>query len=90
MLLPLVVQVAHAFENHEHTVCKSITTKHIHKKDFDCSDLHQILEVNTTFLTSDFNLHAPIFIIGDFNTQPQLTKVVSYSKKSSRGPPALV
>lgn len=89
MLIPLAIQTAHALENHEHIVCKSITDHHVHKKGLDCSNLHQILEVKTTFLTSDFNLHTPIFYIEDFNTQPQLNKVVTYSRKFSRGPPSL-
>ena len=82
LLLPLAIQVAHAFENHEHTVCKSITEKHIHEKDFECSDLHQILETYSTGISANYAVIPTHYYIENFNEQPQQVKVVCLTKKS--------
>lgn len=87
MLIPLAIQAAHAIENHEHTVCKSITDHHVHEKDLDCSDLHQILETYSSGNTTDYTVIPTHFYSQDYNEQPQQITVVYISKKNSRGPP---
>jgi len=50
LLLPTAVQIAHAFESHEHKTCTELST-HIHEKQLDCSicDFH--------FSNFNFTLH---------------------------------
>ena len=90
LLLPTAIQVAHAFEEHEHVVCISKSEKHLHELENDCGDLHLQLTV------FNYNFNNPNSLFNEFdyqnitiNKSQQL--ITNYSsKKSSRAPPIVI
>ncbi len=40
LLLPTSIQLAHAFEQHEHVICSSDAESHIHQDDVECFLCH--------------------------------------------------
>lgn len=87
LLLPSAIQLAHTFENHEHTVCTSTDNQHFHEQELDCSQLHFNFEVFSFTATSNYAVIPQHFYKKEYNEQPQLVSVVYSEKKSSRGPP---
>ncbi|MDY0779415.1 hypothetical protein [Tenacibaculum sp. IB213877] len=84
----MAIQVVHAFENHHHTVCTSKNDAHFHdNSDLDCSQLHYQHQIFHTEITSDYEVVPQHYYVEKFIQQPQQTKVVYLSKKSSRAPP---
>ena len=87
-LFPIFTQVTHAFSDHDHPVCKEVTT-HIHKLDKDCSisDFHYTTYIYT--LTEINVLAKPVY----FKHVNTAYKSSLYSKscvsKGQRGPPSL-
>lgn len=88
-LIPMSIDFAHSFENHEHTVCNAKDVKHFHQLENDCSDFHytihsfvySILQYKQSFATK-------------IRTKTLLNATSNYfgigiSLKSSRAPPIL-
>lgn len=90
VLLPSVIQLAHALDNHEHTVCNSLTDTHVHTRDIDCDIFHRQIH-NPTI---DFNSAAAVIPVHFYTTQfiekAQKIERQYSSKKTSRGPPFFV
>ena len=88
-MLPATIQLVHLIENHQHEVCISKTEKHFHKKDIDCTLCHlQAENLAIDFMSN--NDVIPQFFYADISSkQPQNSKVVYHSKKTSRGPPII-
>ena len=40
-MIPASIEILHDLENHEHSVCNSVSEHHIHKQHLDCADLHK-------------------------------------------------
>lgn len=89
LFIPSTIQVLHAFENHEHTVCKSVGEHHIHKQELDCSELHFPFKTFSAYTSSTLEVIPEHFYNSNFDVQPQQIKVVYISKKSSRAPPVI-
>lgn len=87
LLFPSAIQLAHTFENHEHTVCTSTNDQHFHKKELDCSLLHFNFEVFALNFNSDYNLIAVLYFKTLFNDQPQFIPVNHIVKALPRAPP---
>ncbi len=87
LLIPSVIQIAHAFENHEHSVCTSINDHHFHEQELDCSLLHYQLQVFSYTVASNYAVIPVHFYKKEYNEQPQVISVVYSDKKSTRGPP---
>ncbi|PHR72219.1 MAG: hypothetical protein COA67_05265 [Lutibacter sp.] len=90
LLCPIGVQFFHSLENHEHFVCSSEETTHLHSQQIDCSFCHVLLETTTVFNNNHFTLHkttitdnAPVFFEKE-NIEIHLLY------KSSRGPPIFI
>ena len=90
LFIPSIIQVVHAYENHEHTVCKSINDQHIHEKEVDCSQLHVLLNTNYYFTSETENIKRTFFINKSFTAYFVKGTQFYYSKKSSRAPPIVV
>lgn len=87
LLLPTAIQVVHAFEKHEHTVCTSINDDHFHEKELECSLLHYQLQVFSYTTASNYAVIPLHFYKTTYNEQPQVLSVVYTDKKNTRGPP---
>ena len=90
LLCPIGVQFFHALENHEHFVCKSKETTHIHSQQIDCSFCHVLLKNTTVFNNNHFTLHkltisdsVPVFL-----EKENIGTHLFY--KFSRGPPSFI
>ncbi len=40
LMLPMSIGMAHAFHDHDNTICSALGEKHIHKETIDCDQLH--------------------------------------------------
>ena len=89
MMLPATIQLVHLIENHEHVTCISKTEKHFHKADIDCSLCHLQSEIFTVNFSSKYDVIPQHFYSDISSKQPQKTKVVYHSKKTTRGPPTI-
>ncbi|WP_418652856.1 hypothetical protein [Tenacibaculum soleae] len=90
LLLPSVIQIAHTFGNHNHTVCRSVNEHHFHEQDLDCSLLHYKLQIFTYTAISNYAVIPKHFYKITYNEQPQVTSVVYSDKKHTRGPPYFI
>lgn len=88
LIAPISIQILHALENHEHTVCISKVEKHIHKQNFNCKELHKHLTFFTFDFTSNFDVIPTHFYTSIFILKPQIDKEIYHSIKSTRGPPS--
>ena len=90
LLLPMAIQVAHAFEEHEHVVCISKSVKHLHELENDCGDLHLQLSV------FKYNFNDPNSLLNEFDYKNIIISkskqlITNYSsKKASRAPPIVI
>lgn len=88
LLLPLVSEIAHSFEDHEHLTCTEATT-HLHELEADCSicDFH-FNAFTFTPLVQITSYEAKIFLQPNFHPLQIITRDKSYSYLL-RGPPQL-
>ena len=86
-MIPASIQIAHAFENHEHTICTSLVENHLHQENVDCDEFHKQLSIFTIAFSSNFDVIPTQFYSTTFNDKPQRVKDVYHSENSSRGPP---
>ena len=86
-MIPASIQIAHAFENHEHTICTSLSEHHLHQENADCDEFHKQLSIYSIEFTSNLDVIPSHFYSLVFNDEPQTTHEVYYSTKTSRGPP---
>ena len=90
LLLPTAIQVAHAFEEHEHVVCISKSEKHLHELENDCGDLHlQLTVFYYNFNNHESLLNEQIYTKKTIRKSQQLLANYS-SNKSSRAPPVVI
>lgn len=87
LLIPSVVQIVHAFEEHEHTICTSKYDQHFHEDDVDCLEMHYQLKVFNHDFNSDYDLVSLDNFKSRFNLQPQFISVSHVVKILPRGPP---
>ncbi|WP_299162437.1 hypothetical protein [uncultured Tenacibaculum sp.] len=87
LLLPSVIQIAHSFENHEHTICSSIDDHHFHEQELDCSLFHYQLQVFSYSTASNYAVIPQHFYKKEYTFLPQVVSVVYSDKRTSRGPP---
>ncbi len=90
MLLPSAIQLAHVIENHEHTVCISVTEKHVHEKEVDCDIFHKQLQPFAFKLPARLEVIPSHFYATTFTEIPPVFHAVYHSKKHSRGPPHFI
>ncbi|WP_026755915.1 hypothetical protein [Sediminibacter sp. Hel_I_10] len=90
LLLPSVVKLAHAFENHEHVVCKGENQSHLHELDLDCEFYKFKLNTNFSFEFANYE----IFISEQFQelNLEHYTFLNGHQQRTAylRGPPCLV
>ena len=86
-MIPASIQIAHAFENHEHTICTSLVENHFHEDNVDCDEFHKQLIVFSVIFSSNFDVIPSHFYSITFIDKPQKFKDVYHSEQSSRGPP---
>ena len=88
--LPYALQMLHALEKHENTICTAKKGHHYHEQSADCSIYHQIIEHHTIDFSTEFELKTPLF----FNNTPTCFYQSMYSIylnfQSSRAPPYLL
>ena len=90
LLLPTAIQVAHAFEEHEHVVCISNTDKHLHELENDCGDLHlQLTVFYYDFSNPNSLFNEVVYAKNSIRKSQQLNANYS-SNKSPRGPPIVI
>ncbi|WGH76186.1 hypothetical protein P8625_03185 [Tenacibaculum tangerinum] len=82
-----MVQLAHVFEKHEHTICVSKNDHHFHESDIDCDQLHYQFKFFSQRLAQDFEVIVPAFFKATFSLKSQIASVYHNSKKLSRAPP---
>ncbi|WP_158837955.1 hypothetical protein [Polaribacter sp. L3A8] len=87
LMLPTSIEIIHNLENHEHTVCTSVTEHHIHEQHFSCAEFHKHLTVFSMDFTSNLDVIPTHFYTSIFIDKPQRIKEVCQSIKTSRGPP---
>lgn len=90
LLLPTAIQVAHAFDKHEHVICISKSDKHLHELENDCGDLHlQLTVFYYNFNNPESLLNEPVNVKKTICKSQQL--IANYSSnKSSRAPPIVI
>ncbi|AUC84521.1 hypothetical protein CW731_04045 [Polaribacter sp. ALD11] len=86
-MIPASIQIVHAFENHEHTICTSLVENHFHQDNAGCDEFHKQLTIFSVEFSSNFDVIPTHFYSTTFIDKPQRIKEVYHSKKSSRGPP---
>lgn len=86
-MIPSSIQIAHALENHEHTICTSVDEHHIHIETIECIEFHKQLTVFSMDFTSNYDVIPTHFYTTTFSDKPQVFKEIYHSKKHSRGPP---
>ena len=89
-MIPSIIQLTHALENHKHTICISKEVKHIHEKDLDCSLLHRQLQTLSIDFTSNYDVIPQQYYSTTFTQTAQVKVVQIISKKSPRGPPFFI
>jgi len=90
VLLPSLVQLAHAIDNHEHVVCTSTDQQHVHERSLDCHLLHRQIQNPTIDFPSALEVIPEHFYTFLFLESPQKKEVQFHSEKTSRGPPFLL
>ena len=55
--MPSGFQLAHAFEQHEKTICTSKFENHFHQDDFECKLCHLLLNSTAILLKETFSLY---------------------------------
>ena len=85
-LLPVSINAAHDFLNHEHSICASKIEKHIHEKDIDCN-LHLIKQNDYFLVNNDFSIKTNSFIYKEIFTKYYFLKNHLQLSFSLRGPP---
>ena len=90
VLLPSIVKLNHAFENHKHEICKGEAQAHFHEINVDCEFYK--FNLNSAF---EFTKNTIVFLNIEENYQniiSQYAFISSYQKRgfSLRGPPQLV
>lgn len=85
-----MMQLVHAFENHEHTICTSKEVTHIHAKEIDCDVFHRAYQNLSLNTPSGLEVIPAHFYADIFLELPQLKEKIYYSKKKSRGPPYFI
>ncbi|KAF9657620.1 MULTISPECIES: hypothetical protein [Tenacibaculum] len=86
LLIPSVIQLVHAFEKHEHTICISKNDKHFHKGEIDCSTLHYQFQVFSEEILPIFDvIPRTFFKLTSF--LGEITSSFYIIKKLSRAPP---
>ena len=87
MLIPTSIEILHDLENHEHSVCTSISEHHIHKQHIDCTVFHKQLTIFSKDFTSNYDVIPVHFYTSVFTDKPQRIKDVCQSIRIPRGPP---
>ncbi|WP_299104644.1 hypothetical protein [uncultured Tenacibaculum sp.] len=87
LLIPSVIQIAHAFEEHEHIVCTSKYDQHFHQDDADCAEMHYQLKVFNHTFSTDYDLVSLDNFKSRFNLKPQFNSVSHVVKRLPRAPP---
>jgi len=88
-LIPMGINFAHSFEDHEHVVCNAKELKHFHELEHDCSSLHYNIQ---SFV---YSISQQQFVfIKKISTEVLLNNTSNYlgvfiSLKKSRAPPIL-
>lgn len=90
LMLPVGLQLLHTLEDHEHTVCDSEDTQHIHKQELDCSIYHVKLRTESPDLNNSISIiieteknSTPLFLAKPCTLTPQKTS-------RTRGPPLFI
>ncbi len=90
LLLPIGIQFAHSFEEHEHIVCNSVDNQHIHEQELDCSFCHVQLNTSSIFEEQNFKLKETTIIDEKpLSSTDNHIQVYLYFN-SSRGPPFFI
>ena len=55
LFIPASVQLAHAFEVHEHVICTSENEQHFHVDEIDCVICHLQAETHGILTNNDYN-----------------------------------
>lgn len=87
LILPATIQLVHAFEQHEQTICTSEIENHLHQDDLECALCHLQAQNNNVSFTNDSEVTPTSFYQDYQDIQPEIVLQVFLFKKSSRGPP---
>lgn len=88
--MPSAIQLVHVIENHEHSVCVSLTEKHLHEKEIDCDIFHKQIQPFAFKFPSRLEVIPEHFYTTSFTEIPQVFHTLHHSKKHSRGPPYFI
>ncbi len=87
LFLPASIQIAHAFEPHEHIICSSDVEHHFHEDDIECALCHLQAENHWVVTKNNYNVIPTPFYIHFNEDIPVIFSEVYLYKKSSRAPP---
>lgn len=89
-MIPSSIEILHNLENHEHTICTSVSEHHIHKQDLDCNEFHKQLTVFSMDFTSNYDVIPTHFYSTLFIDSPQIFTEFYQPIKTTRGPPNFI
>ena len=90
LFLPATIQIAHAFESHEHVICSSDTEHHLHEDDIECFLCHLQAETHLVAFDNNYDVIPSTFYNTSNEVTPFAIAKVYLHKKSSRAPPFLL
>ena len=86
LFLPATIQIAHAFESHEHVICSSDTEHHLHEDDIECFLCHLQADSYTSLNKNSYNTNV-ILLLSEYELQYNFFKSHQHLSFSLRGPP---
>lgn len=89
-MLPLTIQLSHAFEKHEYSGANLENSVHVHHPKNDCDVFHYQINYNSIDFSSTFLLNEIILSEEKVITPEDKNKSTSIFYKSSRAPPSLL
>jgi len=89
-MIPSIIQLSHALEDHKHLTCISIEDAHIHEKDLDCSLLHRQFQTLSIDFSSNYDVIPQQYYAEAYTTTTDLVKLEITSRKNPRGPPFFI
>ena len=86
-MLPIAIQIAHAFEKHEYSVSSKQINYNLYENETDCSVFHFKINHNSFDYSANFLLEKKVFINEKIYSTESLSFSVKPPLKTSRGPP---
>lgn len=86
-MIPTSIEIIHVLENHEHTVCTSVSEQHLHEQSINCDEFHKQLTIFSMDFTSNLDVIPKHYYTTFFVDESQTFKEIYQSIKTTRGPP---